>query len=200
MSESRDFTSPPMHWPPLQEEKSAARYDADVEAAHPHNAPQRASQEPRESTQSETTQHTTPVMRRRKSRAGTIWGNFPAVVDNPHRPAWEPGQEPGLDPSQLNGGRDQQPDLHTECDITVVDFSEDDMVMRHLTNESLPLWLEKTETLERLVGEEEWVKCRWINVNGLSWDVIQALGKYKRLHRLAIEDMLNTKNRTKADW
>lgn len=48
--------------------------------------------------------------------------------------------------------------------------------------------------------QEAWIKCRWISVNGLSWDVIQALGKYKKLHRLAVEDLMNTNNRTKADW
>jgi Mg2+ and Co2+ transporter CorA len=48
--------------------------------------------------------------------------------------------------------------------------------------------------------QEGWVRCRWINVNGLSWDVIQALGNYKNLHRLSIEDLVNTNNRTKADW
>lgn len=48
--------------------------------------------------------------------------------------------------------------------------------------------------------QDSWIKCRWISVNGLSWDVIQALGKYKKLHRLAVEDLMNTNNRTKADW
>lgn len=48
--------------------------------------------------------------------------------------------------------------------------------------------------------QADWIACRWINVNGLSWDVIQALGKSKKLHRLAIEDMVNTNNRTKVDW
>ncbi len=42
--------------------------------------------------------------------------------------------------------------------------------------------------------------CRWISVNGLSWDVIKLLGNHKNLHRLAIEDLTNQKNRTKADW
>lgn len=86
------------------------------------------------------------------------------------------------------------PTLRADCDITVVDYSEDDMVMHHLDNNTLPAWLEKNGK------REEWAKCRWINVNGLSWDVIQALGKYKRLHRLAIEDLINTRSRTKADW
>ena len=46
----------------------------------------------------------------------------------------------------------------------------------------------------------EWATCRWININGLSWDVIKLLGNDKRLHRLAIEDLMNSRNRTKADW
>jgi Mg2+ and Co2+ transporter CorA len=54
------------------------------------------------------------------------------------------------------------------------------------------------EFLEQPVEEASMV--RWINVNGLSWDVIRALGNHHSLHRLAIEDLINTKNRTKADW
>ena len=37
-------------------------------------------------------------------------------------------------------------------------------------------------------------------VNGLSWDVVRLLGKKQKLHSLAIEDLLHTRNRTKADW
>lgn len=47
---------------------------------------------------------------------------------------------------------------------------------------------------------EEYSRVRWINVNGLSWDVIRLLGNYKGLHSLAIEDLMNLRNRTKADW
>lgn len=66
------------------------------------------------------------------------------------------------------------------------------MVMHNFDNAGLIQFIDKKQ--------EGWIKCRWINVNGLSWDVIQALGKYKNLHRLAIEDLVNTNNRTKADW
>ena len=134
-----------------------------------------------------------PILKRRQTRASTI-NTYRAVNAYPIRPNWHPGQEPGLDPSKPNGGRAHLPTLHADCDITVVDYSEDDMVMRHLDNTTLLGWLEEEGK------RKEWVKCRWINVNGLSWDVIQALGKYKRLHRLALEDLINTRNRTKADW
>ena len=66
------------------------------------------------------------------------------------------------------------------------------MVMHDLDNTELIEFVEKKQ--------DDWIKCRWININGLSWDVIQALGKRMKLHRLAIEDLVNTNNRTKADW
>ncbi|RDW88676.1 hypothetical protein BP6252_00708 [Coleophoma cylindrospora] len=129
-----------------------------------------------------------PILRRRRTRNST----FKTVDVAAFRPNWAPGQEPGLDPSKLNGGREHTPTLHEQCQITVVDFSEDDMIMRDLDNASLIEFLDEKK--------EDWIKCRWINVNGLSWDVIQALGNYKGLHKLAIEDLVNTNNRTKADW
>lgn len=35
---------------------------------------------------------------------------------------------------------------------------------------------------------------------GISWDIIRVLGREKGLHRLAIEDLMNKKNRSKADF
>ena len=106
---------------------------------------------------------------------------------------WHPGQEPGIDTSTAYPHPlSYTPELHEECQITVVDFSEDDVRLQHLDNESLEEFMDK--------GRPEWASCRWINVNGLSWDVIKTLGNHKKLHRLAIEDLLNTRNRTKADW
>ncbi len=132
-----------------------------------------------------------PTMLRRRTRANTT-KSMAAVDFIPLRPHWQAGQEPGLDPSKPNGGRAQTPTFHEECQITVVDFSEEDMCMYELDNAQLIQFVK--------MKQENWVKCRWINVNGLSWDVIQSLGQYKKLHRLAIEDMINTSNRTKADW
>ncbi|RFU31777.1 hypothetical protein B7463_g4562, partial [Scytalidium lignicola] len=130
-------------------------------------------------------------IKRRLTRSGTV-KTFRTVDRTPLEPNWHPGQEPGLDPLKPNGGRHQMPMLHEECQITVVDFSENDMVMNDFSNKPLISFLEEPQA--------EWIKCRWINVNGLSWDVIQALAKYGNFHRLAVEDLMNTDNRTKADW
>jgi hypothetical protein len=135
--------------------------------------------------------HSSPILKRRQTRSNTVT-TFRSIDAATPQPNWHPGQEPGLDPSKPNGGRAQTPTLHEECQVTVVDFSEDDMVMHDFGNEGLINFLQQKQ--------DDWISCRWINVNGLSWDVIQALGQYKRLHRLAIEDLMNTNNRTKADW
>ncbi|MCJ1250853.1 hypothetical protein MMC30_008081 [Trapelia coarctata] len=107
----------------------------------------------------------------------------------PQGRSWKPGQEPGIDPNHPSAS---QYGLHADCGITVVDFSQDDMRMEELDNSTIQAFLD--------TPKEERYTCRWINVNGLSWDVISAIGKAKRFHRLAIEDMINRKNRTKADW
>ncbi|EAW13125.1 putative CorA family metal ion transporter [Aspergillus clavatus NRRL 1] len=115
-----------------------------------------------------------------------------------HDPNWHPGTEPGIDPNKPPPAYSAEwaahipSELNTRCDIIVVDFSQYEMRQYVLDNDTLEPFLQR----ER----EPWVQCRWINVNGLSWDVIRILGKHKGLHRLAIEDMTNTTNRTKADW
>jgi hypothetical protein len=116
------------------------------------------------------------------------------TVRNYHSPTsktWEePGAEPGIDTNQ-----DAEPHfqhLFENCQITVVDFSDDYMERHDFNNDELIDFLEKPKP--------EWVSCRWINCNGLSWDVIKALGNSNNLHRLAIEDLINTRGRTKADW
>ncbi|KAI9718383.1 MAG: hypothetical protein M1812_004104 [Candelaria pacifica] len=151
------------------------------------------------------------VSRMRSSTAGTD-GAF-----SPHRPSsgggsqrrprrsntaksykprkqWQPGQEPGIDTHSPNDGRPTShlPELNQHCDITVVDFSQDDILEHYLDNNTLETFLDRKRG--------DWVRCRWINVHGLSWDVIKLLGNHKALHRLAVEDLMNPKNRTKADW
>ena len=111
--------------------------------------------------------------------------------------SWQPGTEPGIDPNQPPPAygdtfSNVPTDLHQQCEITVVDFSQHEMRQYELDNDTLGPFLQR----ER----EPWVQCRWINVNGLSWDVIRILGNHKKLHRLAIEDLIHTTNRTKADW
>lgn len=138
---------------------------------------------------------------RRRGRTNTAMSAYdPATMGRSS--GWTPGQEPGIDPSDpappyshrssVGPDSSQADNLNQLCEITVVDYSSDNMESCILDNGNLEEFLEQPT--------EEWSMVRWINVNGLSWDVIRALGNHKGLHRLAIEDLMNTRNRTKADW
>jgi Mg2+ and Co2+ transporter CorA len=50
--------------------------------------------------------------------------------------------------------------------------------------------------------KEPWVKVRWINIGGVSWDVISAVAIKYNLHPLSLEDVLNSRshNRSKVDY
>ncbi|KXX75951.1 Magnesium transport protein CorA [Madurella mycetomatis] len=102
------------------------------------------------------------------------------------------GAEPGFDPTKSDGGQESMGILSSPSQIRVIDFSPDRISFYVLENETLPKFLGQPGP--------NWAKCRWINVNGLSWDVVRAIGEHKNLHRLAIENILHTTNRTKAEW
>lgn len=134
-------------------------------------------------------------MKRRPRRSNTAATYLPAE----HSSGWTPGQEPGIDPSgpappYSSGGTESpsSPHVQERCEITVIDWSQEEFQPYRLDNDNLMEFLN--------TPRPEWVACRWINVNGLSWDVISLLGNHKGLHRLAIEDLMNTRNRTKADF
>ncbi|PGH11870.1 hypothetical protein AJ80_06935 [Polytolypa hystricis UAMH7299] len=138
------------------------------------------------------------IVRRRTKRSNTA-RSYHREGDS-DGPEWHPGEEPGLDPSAPSphpaAGADREKSmkekLYKRCEITIVDFSQDDMRLYRLDNDTLEPFLKKEK--------EPWVQCRWINVNGLSWDVVRLLAKHKHIHRLAIEDLMDFNNRTKIDW
>ncbi|KAH8696155.1 putative cora family metal ion transporter [Talaromyces proteolyticus] len=135
------------------------------------------------------------TIRRRSKRTNTLRSYYRDGL-SPER-HWKAGNEPGIDPNTTlppTGSEwDNIPiDLHRQCEITIVDFSQLEMRQYVLDNESLEPFLRREK--------EPWVQCRWININGLSWDVIRSLGSHKNLHRLAIEDLMHPHNRTKVDW
>lgn len=128
------------------------------------------------------------TLRRRVTRSHTV-----RHYQSPTRPYQhqEPGAEPGVDTNNATGPASYH-HLYARCQITVVDFSDERVECHELDNDNLEEFLS--------VPKEDWVSCRWINVNGLSWDVIRTLGNHKQLHRLAIEDLMSTQGRTKVDW
>ncbi|KAF2485917.1 hypothetical protein BDY17DRAFT_290538 [Neohortaea acidophila] len=131
---------------------------------------------------------------RRHSRSNTVgtWHE----AESHELEGWLPGAEPGIDTT----AEDEELPFHiarlkAQCDINIIDFSSDpDVQPSHVRVDNDDL----EEAL--LQGRSEKYSCRWISVNGLSWDVIKVLGNTYNLHRLAIEDICHTHTRTKVDW
>ena len=78
----------------------------------------------------------------------------------------EPGIDPRRDSAYLTYGHIRQ-----KCLIEVADYSAVRSSFGRMTNqEFINLLLD-----ENASARESWVKVRWINVGGLSWDIISAL-------------------------
>ena len=81
-----------------------------------------------------------------------------------------PGAEPGIDVRKdsafLNYGH-----INQNCLIEIADYSSVRSSYRRMTNREFISFLSDPTTSER----ERWVKVRWINVGGISWDVVRAL-------------------------
>ncbi|KAF4119717.1 Mg2+ and Co2+ transporter CorA, partial [Geosmithia morbida] len=142
-----------------------------------------------------TSSTSSPIKTRPRAATFRTVEDFDGLATNyQERPGWQPGSEPGFDPGLPDGGHASMPTLSVPCVITVVDFSSDRVETRHMGNDDFIRFLDEEPQ------PAGWVKCRWINVNGISWDVIQAVGACKGLHKLALEDVMNLRNRTKMDW
>ncbi|KIJ66521.1 hypothetical protein HYDPIDRAFT_86366 [Hydnomerulius pinastri MD-312] len=107
------------------------------------------------------------------------------------------GAEPGVDPRRssafLNYGHIKQ-----NCVIELADYSTVRSSFGRMTNKEFVRLLNDKTAVKR----EPWVKVRWINVCGISWDVISALALHYDLHPLAVEDLLHQRgqSRSKSDY
>ena len=80
------------------------------------------------------------------------------------------GAEPGINPrrasAELLYGH-----IHQRCTIEIMDYSAVRSNVRRLTNEEFVGLMEDPIAS----AKEPWVKVRWINIGGMSWDVIKAV-------------------------
>ncbi|KAK9465961.1 hypothetical protein V1512DRAFT_209473, partial [Lipomyces arxii] len=97
----------------------------------------------------------------------------------------EVGWEPGIDV------RHTEVELGENSLVTIVDYNED----RYRVVSKI----DKHSIQEYLNDEQPWASTRWINVNGLSWEVVRAIAAFYNLHPLAVEDMVDIPKRAKAD-
>ncbi|KAF9217176.1 hypothetical protein BGZ59_006058 [Podila verticillata] len=81
---------------------------------------------------------------------------------------------------------------HRIVDVTTVDMSQTRCKpTKGMNNQEFLQWLKQPRP--------EWSKVRWININGMSWDVIKEISLKYDLHHLAVEDLLHVPQRTKVD-
>ena len=81
-----------------------------------------------------------------------------------------------------------------QIDIKIIDYSDKDIQQNEISSATaLQDFLQSNPN-------PSWSACRWIYVNGLNPEILQCLGINKRLHRLTIEDVLDTSTPTKVDW
>ncbi|KAJ7880974.1 hypothetical protein B0H14DRAFT_2705638 [Mycena olivaceomarginata] len=107
------------------------------------------------------------------------------------------GAEPGVDPRRASADA-QFGGIRQDCVIEVADYSAVRSSFGRMTNREFVSLMNDPAASER----EPWVKVRWINIGGMSWDVIKAVSIKYDLHPLALEDVFHTRsqNRSKADY
>ncbi|KAF9952406.1 hypothetical protein BGZ72_006307 [Mortierella alpina] len=82
--------------------------------------------------------------------------------------------------------------IENTVDVTVMDMSQKQYTKRQrMDNTEFLEWIKKPRP--------EWSTVRWININGMSWDVIKEISMKYDLHHLAVEDLLHVPQRTKVD-
>ena len=80
------------------------------------------------------------------------------------------GAEPGIDVRKGSAFRDYG-HIRQSCQIEVMDYSSVRSSFGKMTNREFISFLNDPTASKR----EHWVKVRWVNVGGVSWDVVRAL-------------------------
>ena len=114
---------------------------------------------------------------------GATAANGPLVPrPKPH----QPGAAPGIEPHELS----QLPGRETPVSVTCVDYCEEQSQVQRIDDIA--------DFLAR--HRPPWSAVRWINIEGLAdMEVIRAFAEKYELHPLAVEDVLHTGQRPKAE-
>ncbi|KAM3415984.1 hypothetical protein BST61_g9473 [Cercospora zeina] len=107
---------------------------------------------------------------------------------------WQPtaGAEPGLSPVSKEAEWNP-PEAGPKGEVKIIDYSNGQLEEHEVSGTKLEAFL-------RDHPKPQWAAARWIWVNGLNFDIIKCIGSSKRLHPLALEDVMDTHTTTKVDW
>lgn len=110
----------------------------------------------------------------------------PSAVALPRRSMPQPGAAAGIEPDELSRHPSGSEPVHVTC----IDYAADQVQAQAVTD------------IRDFIARHrpDWSRVRWINVEGLTqMDVIRAFAEKYQLHPLAIEDVLHTVQRPKAE-
>ncbi|KAJ7043311.1 magnesium transporter [Mycena alexandri] len=111
------------------------------------------------------------------------------------------GSEPGINPRDDKYGH-----FTAKCTIHLTEYSSEHVSLSTLDNaefvELMKLPREKPHDERPSLEKDGKRTLRWINIGGISWDVLSALALRYDLHSLALEDILHEQghNQSKADY
>ena len=109
-----------------------------------------------------------------------------------------PGTEPGADPRK-SATAELYGHLKADCRIEMCEYGPSKARFTNFNNKEFIHWVTSPAATAK---REIWNKVRWINIAGVSWDVISVLAIQYNLHPLSIEDVLHGRKnaRSKADY
>lgn len=200
------------------DENDSLTSDDEAEVASPN----RASFAPRDvagpSPRSPVPTHRTARSANRRSRRPTMAAPVPSRIDPNAKPIdkfrtavrlvmkmhrthvalkdLSPGMEPDHQfstPFELYGQYQQR------CKVNVWDYGPTQARQRQFdTNETFINWLQNQSSTPRGL----WNKVRWINISGVSWDILGALKQEYDLHPLSLDVVIHGRDnaRSKADY
>ncbi|KAF9016191.1 hypothetical protein BDZ89DRAFT_1022900 [Hymenopellis radicata] len=107
------------------------------------------------------------------------------------------GAEPGVDPRRASADL-QFGHIRQNCIIETFDYSAVRNSYGRMTNREFVNFMQD----DNASAPEPWVKVRWINIAGISWDVVKAVSLKYDIHPLALEDVFHARSQTrsKADY
>ncbi|KAG9110290.1 hypothetical protein FRC07_008205, partial [Ceratobasidium sp. 392] len=107
---------------------------------------------------------------------------------------------PGVEPDLLTRNpHDLYGHLHQDCKVHVWDYGPTKArPLQFNTNHEFLHWFESAKESQRGL----WSKVRWINISGVSWDILGALKQKYDLHPLSLDVVVNGRDnaRSKADY
>lgn len=86
------------------------------------------------------------------------------------------GAEPGVNARHFGADWRYRGRVRETCEIRVVDYSRVSMTSKRMSNKQFVDIMSDPQTSER----PPWAKVRWIDIGGISWDVLKVLAiKYR---------------------